>query len=156
MQNEEVVERLNQLLQLESSGLLTRLEQVQPFVEWADAAAVPLFKEIVADEEDFRRLLTEAILAVDGVPAPPAPDAASAAVHYLDARYLLPRLIEDEQRRIAVYERLAGQFPPGSPAGPTVSGILERHRQHVAALQELQRKLAEPAAAPAAVESDDA
>ncbi|GEM_PF-787344 len=150
MDHEALVAQLNDLLNLEYAGLLGRLDQIHPFVEWADAVAVPVFRQIVADEEHARRRLTEAIEAEGGTPRPPRPDPTSARVHYLDVRYILPLLLDEQRRRIAAYEAAAGQIPSDRPSAPVVSELLQQHRSHLDRLEALVERLGpvpEPAGA---------
>ncbi len=153
MDQEALVAQLNDLLNLEFGGLLGRLDQLHPFVEWADAVAIPVFRRIVADEGLARRRLTEAIEAEGGVPRPPRPDLSSARVHYLDVRYLLPLLIDEQRRRVAAYEAVAGRIPSDRPSAPIVSALLAQHRAHLEQLETLAQRLGpaapEPVGAPA-------
>lgn len=142
MDQQMVVERLNDLLELELRGLPARLNEVQSFVDWADAAAVPVFEQIVADEREHQRQLTEEIVRLGGLPRPRALDMTSARVHYLGLRYLLPLLIDNKRQRVTAYEQVAAETSSDSEVSETVGEILSRHQTHLERLEKLAERLA--------------
>lgn len=158
MDRETAVERLNDLLELEVHGLPCRLGEVQSYVDWADAGLTQVLERIAADGRDNQRRLSEEIVRLGGMPRPVSPDIRSARVHYLEARYLLPVLIEEEQRLVSAYQAAAGEFSSTSEAAGVVEEILVGHR---VLLEELEAVAAPPVPAEArrsspATQADDA
>lgn len=136
-----VVERLNDLLELERGGLAWRLSEVESFVDPTDAAAANVFEQIIADEREHERRLAEAIVRLGGVPRPATPDMSSAGLHYLGARHLLPLLIEEKRRRVGAYGQTASEVSSYGETAGTVSEILSRHQAHLERLEALADQL---------------
>jgi hypothetical protein len=158
MDRQIVIERLNDLLGLESSGLLGRLDEVYSFVEPAAVDAPLLFEQILADEREHQRLLTEVIVQLDGVPWPRRSEMTSAGVHYLGASYLLPMLAQEKRKRVEAYEQAAPDVSAERHAAEAVARILSRHQKHLEHLEAFAERLAAAEAArPApAMQGDDA
>jgi len=152
MDRQMLVGRLNDLLGMELRGLLGRLDEVHSFVEPEAVAALPVFEQILADERDHRRRLTEAVAELGGVPRPRTIEMTTARVHYLGARYLLPLLIAEKRKRVAAYEQAAAEISslpaPGvggqsgqSRVAALVGGILARHQAHLEQLEALAARM---------------
>lgn len=156
MDHEMVIERLNDLLELEARSMLRRLHEAQPFVDWVDAEAVPAFERIVADEYEHQRRLCEAIIALGGTPRPPTLDMRTAGFHYLNARYLLPLVIEDQRERVGAYEQALTDVSASREALAVATEILARRRAHLRQLEALSERFAPaPSAKAEPVSQDD-
>lgn len=142
MSDEDVIGLLNDLLELESRSLVTRLGEARPFVGWAAAEDGPILQQMVDQEADHQRRLAEAIEALDGVPRPARNDTLSAGLHYLNVQYLLPQIVEEKQRLIQAYRQAADNTPTDGPAAVVVANILARHQGHLERLQQMTQRLA--------------
>lgn len=142
MDGRKLVGLLNDLLDLETSGLLGRLEEVHPFVAPFAAEDLPHLRGIVAAERQHRRRLTEAITELGGAPHPILHDTSSAGAHYLNARHLLGQLVEDMRRLVAAFERAVGALTSSPAAGETVAAILAEHRAHLSQLEAMAGRAA--------------
>jgi len=142
MSDEDVIGLLNDLLELESRSLVTRLGEARPFVGWAGAEDGPVLQQIIEQEADHQRRLVAAIEALDGVPRPARNDTLSAGLHYLSVQYLLPQIVEEKQRLIAAYRQSADKTPADGPAAAVVADILARHQAHLERLQQMTQRLA--------------
>ena len=128
---------LNDLLDTEGGSLLARLNEAPPFVHWAGADDGPLLQQIAADQLEHQRRLTETIVALGGVPRTPGGNMSSAASHYLDLSYFLPRLVAEKRQLIEACRRAAEQVDAPS-AGNTIDELLTRHKAHLEQLATLQ------------------
>lgn len=153
-----IAERLNDLLELEACGIAARLGEVHSFVDPRDADALALFRRIHADHCEHQRLLSEAIVRAGGVPRPTSMDMATAGDHYLGARCLTPKLIEEQRRCIAACDRAAGEVSADGDAASVVATILKDHRRHLEQLESFARRLqaAEAETMASAAQADDA
>ena len=158
MDQQIVIDRLNDLLEVEARSVLQRVREAQPFVDWADADAVPVLERIVADEFEHQRRLAEAIVRLGGVPRPPILDMRTAGFHYLSARYLLPKVIEDQRGRIAAYGQAVAEVSSAGEASALLNDILARHQAQLQQLETLAERLTPaPAEQPEpAAQGDDA
>ena len=150
MDRETLVDRLNDLLELETSGLTWRLSEFQSFIGWSDTRMATLFKQIITDGQDHQRWLIEEILRLGGSPRTVTTDIRLAGLHYVEARHLLPNLIEEKRKLVQVYLSATSDFPTTSEAIATLSTILSRHQTHLEQVDALAQQLAAPAPAPAA------
>jgi hypothetical protein len=115
---------------------------LHPFVAPFAADDLPHLHRIVASERQHRRRLTEAITELGGAPRPILLDTRSAGAHYLNARHLLGRLVEDMRRLVAAYERAVDTLAPSPAAAETVAAILAEHRAHLAQLEAMAGRAA--------------
>lgn len=134
MNDVEAIDILNDLLAAEQRSLLARLAEAQPFLSWAGADQAPILRQLVADQLDHQRRLTETIDALGGVPRIPTGDISSAGAHYIDIHHLLPKLLEDLRSMIDACGR-ASELLGNHPGGETVSAIHARHEAHAKQLE---------------------
>lgn len=158
MDQQIVVDRLNDLMELEARSFLRRLREAQSFVEWADADAVPVLERVVADEHEHQRQLSEAIVQLGEVPRPPILDMRGAGVHYVGMRHLLPAAIAEKRERIAAYGQAAAQLASVGQVSGLIAGMLARHQAHLEQLEALAERFAAAPADPPepAIQGDDA
>lgn len=131
---------LNGLLHAEHSSLVTRLREAGPFVSQATAKERLIVDEMLADETEHERGLTEAILALRGTPDPGPIPTEVGGLHYLDLSFLMPRIIASKEALIRAYETA------GSTGIPRIDEFknrcLENHRRHLRELRHLHGGMA--------------
>jgi len=108
-----------------------------PFVSWVSADEHAAIQRVIAEEREHQAALAECIVAEGGAPAPITSSLALADVHYLELRYLLPRIIGDKRRLVRLYEAAADHIDPSGGPGQQVCRILAAKREHLAGLQRL-------------------
>jgi hypothetical protein len=134
MNAEEAVRALEELLRAESGSLTAHLGDAHPYVGWESGVDPLLFAQILEDQRLHVERLAGAILQLGGVPRAAPPDARTARLHYVDAGYLLPLLVEDKRRLIALYDRVA----PRVAEEPAAREVVARNRAgHAAHLRRL-------------------
>lgn len=138
MNDWEAIDVLNDLLAAEQRSLLARLAETRPFLSWAGAEQAPILRQLVADQRDHQRRLTETIDALGGVPRIPTGDISSAGAHYIDIHHLLPKLLEDLRAMIDASRR-ATELLGNHPGGETVSAIHARHEAHAEQLEAMSK-----------------
>lgn len=141
MAREAVVEQLNDLLEVEGRGLAGRLNEVHSFVDWADAGTAAALRRIADRLRAHQRQLTDAIVRLGGVPRPRTPDMATARVHYLNLRYLLPFLIDNTRDRVRAYTRATTNVSTEPLASDTVNRILSQHQADLEQLEALANQV---------------
>lgn len=134
MNPDEAVGALEELLRAESRSLAARLGEADPYLGWESGIDPLLFARMIADQRRHQQRLAEVILQLGGVPRAAPPDARMTRLHYVEAAYLLPLLIEDKRRLIELYDQAAARVA-GEPAAVEVVG---RNRAgHAAHLERL-------------------
>ncbi len=140
MNADEAVRALEELLRAESGSLTAHLGDAHPYVGWESGVDPLLFAQILEDQRRHVERLAGAILQLGGVPRAAPPDARMTRLHYVDADYLLPLLIEDKRRLIGLYDRVA----PRVAEEPGACEVVARNRAgHAAHLQRLSGGRAE-------------
>jgi hypothetical protein len=134
MNTDEAVRALEDLLVAESRSLAARLAEANPYLGWESGVDTLLVSQIIKDQRRHQERLAEVILALGGVPRAVPPDTRSARLHYVDAGYILPLLVEEERRLIALYDGAA----PRVAKEPAASAVVARNRSsHAGHLQRL-------------------
>ncbi len=124
--------------QTECRSLLTHLGGAAPFVDWASADDVELVRRLIAEEQEHRRWLVDALSDRGAAPPPCAQPTEAGALAYLKLDFLLSRVIRDKRDRIGSHERHAARAAGDATASTPMARILERSRRHLAALERLQ------------------
>ncbi len=140
MADEAIIEILNELLHHESRSLLPRLKESTVFVTWASAGDHRDVSVMIEEEMEHRTWLAEAIYDLGGEPVPVSPDIRTSNFHYLGLSYLLPKVLEDRKRSLAIDESAAEQVASNERAARVVAEIISRKHRHVERLSELVEK----------------
>jgi rubrerythrin len=140
MADEAIIEILNELLHHGSRSLLSRLNESTVFVTWASAGEHRDVSAMIDEEMEHRAWLAEAIFDLGGEPFPVSPDIRTSNVHYLELSYLLPKVLEDRKRSLAIYESAAEQVASNERAAAVIAEIISRKRRHVERLSEVVKK----------------
>lgn len=85
---------------------------------------------MIREEGEHIDWLVEAIVEHRGTPVSPVPDPRTGSVHYIDLRYLLPRIVQDERRVLRACESAAERVAEG-PAVRLIARIADRHQRHL-------------------------
>jgi rubrerythrin len=131
--NPSTINVLNELLAAHKRSLLLRVMETSPFVSSADAALADTLRHIIAEEAEHADWLVEAVVEREGSPVSAIPDPRTASVHYVDLRYLLARIVQDERRILRACEAAAERIEDPA-ARELITRIAERHRRHLDAL----------------------
>lgn len=127
---------LNELLAAEKRSLLLRLTDTAPFVSSTDAGLADTIRPMIREATERIDRLSETIVALRGTLISTVPDPRTGSVHYVDLRYLLPRIIQDERRVLRVYDAAAERITDASARELALS-IGECHRRHIKELGEM-------------------
>ncbi|HKQ46909.1 MAG TPA: hypothetical protein VJZ71_02440 [Phycisphaerae bacterium] len=141
---EHAVDTLNRLLDAESSSLVHRLSESNPFVTWPAAADRAVVERIVADVGRHRRELVEMILTLRGAAVPPRYPSSMGGVHYLKLSYLMPQVITSVRELVKTYESAGSTGRPQADA--LIARLLADYQRHLAELEKMHANLAQPAA----------
>lgn len=134
MNADRTVQALEELLRAETGSLTAHLGDADLYLGWESGVDLQLFAQLLEDEHRHQVRLSEAILQLGGVPRAAPPDARLARLHYVDVGYVLPLLIEDKRRLIALYDQAA----PHVAEEPMAAAVVARNRAgHAAHLQRL-------------------
>lgn len=129
------VDLLNDVLSSHQRSLLLRLGEAAPFIPPEDAGRVEALRAMIGDEAEHVARLTEAVIDRGGCPVSALPDPRSGRLHYVNLRSVLPQVINDERRQLAVCERAAGRLADDG-ARRLILRIADRHRDHLRTLGE--------------------
>lgn len=141
---DHAVDTLNRLLDAESSSLVHRLGESNPFVTWPAAADRAIVERIVADVRRHQQELVDMIISLRGAPVPPRYATAMGGVHYLKLSFLMPQVIASERQLVQAYESAGSTGRPQADA--LIARILTDHKRHLAELEKLHANLAQPTA----------
>ena len=145
MDHQTIIEILNELLERESRSILPRLGDNGVFVSWASAEERQIVAGMIAEQQEHRAWLVEAIHDLGGAPQPVSGDIHAAGLHYLDLSYILPTVLDDARSALSLYEAAATRIGDNALAAEVVGRIIARHRRHVETLDKLSTRAAAPA-----------
>jgi hypothetical protein len=142
MADTQTIAALSDCYEAECRSLIRHVAESQPFITWLSVPDQAEVRQIAADEAGHERQLVDLILSLDGFLPPANRGTDAAGLHYLDLRYLLPRIIADKRRLIAAYEAAAPHVAANKQAATIVGRILEDERRHLAELERIERSRA--------------
>ncbi|MBX3396201.1 MAG: hypothetical protein KF841_12630 [Phycisphaerae bacterium] len=137
MANDQSVNVLNRLLLAEYESVISRLEQVDPYVSMLTADDRSQISRLLRDAQQHRRELSEMILNLRGAPIPPRYSTVTGGMHYVRLSHLMPEVLADLRRLISVYESAAGTSG-NRDADALISTIQQNYRRNLSALEKLQ------------------
>ncbi|MFO0973558.1 MAG: hypothetical protein U1A27_08990 [Phycisphaerae bacterium] len=133
----DAIEALNAALAAVCHSTLPHLATAEAFVSWLSVEEQALLGAMVRDEESQRRELAAAILELGGEPRATPPATSAAELHYLDLRYVVPRLVADKRRLAAELERVASRTADEPRAAAALGRVLQSQREQAAHLSRM-------------------
>jgi hypothetical protein len=137
--NRHTTDALAELLDAERQSLLQRVAESDPFITDDQQRLAEVIQQMALQQERHIADLGRMILELGGSPEPPAVRldlySQTAHMHYLRLDYLLPNLLDDVNRLLEHYRRLAEQLAPDSPAGQLVRRLRQSWQDHLEALE---------------------
>lgn len=140
------IDVLNRLLVLHHRSLPAYLDYASPTWDRGDGRAREVLQTIVAEQQQMADRLGEMIIEGDGSVQFGGFPLRFTAYHDLSFDYLLPQLIEHQQRHVAAIEEGVAQLASAPRAQSLAQEALEMAQQHLGLLEELQQA---PRSAPA-------
>ncbi len=137
----DLTKTLDDLCHAEHRSLSPRLCESTVFVSWASAEEADAVREIVAEEREHLGWLVEMISDLGESPTPCTADLHTANIHYLELDAMTPRLIQNKKDLIKVYEQASVLVSSDSAASELVTRIAERHKIHLAHLEQIADNL---------------
>ena len=137
MDTRRIVDILNDLLAMETGSCVARVREAGHYVSWPAAGKMGVLREMIEEDSGHERWLIDEMQRLAGSPRPRVLGIQTAGSHYIDAEFLMPRIIEEERRLAAAYRRAQSMVP--SDATTTLrmlAGILARHEAHADRLAE--------------------
>jgi hypothetical protein len=142
MPDEQVIEMLNRLLAAEYATMIPRLAEAEPFVRPAMTAARAVVQRLIAAYAGHIRGLVEMLLSLRGSPVTPRCSAGATSLHYADLASILPAVVADLRKLVALYE--AAPATGRDPVDALIGRILADHRRDLAELDRLYTASASP------------
>ncbi len=135
---------LDRLSHAEQRSMLPRLRESAVFVSWASADEAEAVAGMIEQEREHASWLVEMMLGLGESPTPCTADVHTTSMHYVELNYMMPRIIQSKGTLIAFYEQNAAALSASVEASALVARITERHKSHLAQLNEMTGSL-EPA-----------
>ncbi len=121
--------------------MLPRLRESVVFVSWASADDADAVAGMIEQEQEHVAWLVEMISGFGESPTPCTADVHTTSIHYVELNYLMPRVIQSKRNSIAFYEQNAAAVSTNAEASTLVARITERHKSHLAQLNEMTGSL---------------
>jgi hypothetical protein len=142
MDNKLIAEHLSTLLASEEHSLMRHLHEAKPYVTPATFRIWrQIEKQVAAQAHDAEHLL-ELFNLLEESPRPGVFDQKVGFYHFTDLRTLMPEILLEKQRQVAIYEA-AARAAAGHPAvGSALRAMVEDKRTQLAELESAGRELA--------------
>ena len=137
----DLTKTLDDLCHAEQRSLSPRLRESTVFVSWASADEADAVREMVAEEQEHLEWLVAMISDLGESPTPCTADVHTANIHYLELDAMTPRLIQNKKDLITAYEQASVAVSSDSTASELVARIADRHKTHLARLEQLADNL---------------
>ena len=132
---------LDRLCHAEQRSMLPRLRESVVFVSWASAGEADVVAGMIEQEQEHVAWLVEMMSGLGESPTPCTADVHTTSIHYVELNYLMPRVIQSKRNSIAFYEQNAAAVSTSAEASALVARITERHKSHLAQLNEMTGSL---------------
>lgn len=132
MSDAQTIDLLNRLLEAESTSILARLGDAEPFVGWPATADRVRVERVIADSETHRGDLARAILDLRGCPVTPRCPLAFGGVNFLSLSHLMPDVVSGIRGLVRLYE--ASHTGHGE-VDALIARILQDHRRHLVEME---------------------
>jgi len=132
---------LDRLSHAEQRSMLPRLRESVLFVSRASAGGADAVAGMIEQEREHVAWLVEMILDLGESPTPCTADVHTTSMHYVELNYMMPRVIQSKRNSIAFYEQNAAAVSTSAEASALVARITERHKSHLAQLNEMTGSL---------------
>lgn len=126
---------LNELLVAEQCNPAGRLWESTVFVSDVNSEAEGVVRAMVEATVEHRRSLTALIRRLGGEPGPRGNDVMSGDLHFQELGEAVPRVISEQRRLIALYQRALERLGDEAEAVAVVRQIVEQHRADLSALE---------------------
>lgn len=137
----DLTKTLDDLCHAEHRSLSPRLCESTVFVSWASAEEADAVRDIVTEEQEHLGWLVAMISDLGESPTPCTADLHTANIHYLELNAMTPRLIQNKKNLITTYEQASVLVSSDSAASELVARIAERHKTHLARLEQRANNL---------------
>lgn len=132
---------LNELLAAETGGLAQHLDTASPYLSARTYRAWAKLRPMAAVSRRHARQLTQLLADLDLPIRPRGFDPAVAFSHYQSLDSLLPALIEQKRRQIAVCEQAINQPDPPPAVADALRSILSDNQAQLDVLLEILRTM---------------
>jgi hypothetical protein len=137
MNSSEIIPVLNELLRILCRSLPAYLADAKPWVQSEDQRLRAALDHLVADQQRYARLVTEAIAAEGGRPDPGRFAMQMTAKNDLSLGFLLQEVIAQQEQDVAAIERCAAGLEEIASLHSLAEEILGNARGHLDILKEL-------------------
>jgi len=137
MNSSEIVAVLNELLRILCRSLPAYLADAKPWVQSEDRQLRAALDHLVADQQRYARLVTEAIAAEGGRPDPGRFAMHMTAKNDLSLGFLLQDVIAQQEQDVAAIERCAAGLEKLASLHSLAEEILGNARGHLDILKEI-------------------
>jgi hypothetical protein len=135
MNDPQLIETVRTLLAMESSTLMQRMTESEPYIP-AGATDVSFdILELVAEERENGGKLVALLDRLDADPGPRGVQISANAVQFNAIPALIPALIADKRKLIAAYESAQSAAAKHPAAADIVGQLLTQHRNHLRQLE---------------------
>ncbi len=121
--------------------MLPRLRESVVFVSWASADDADAVAGMVEQEREHVAWLVEMMVGLGESPTPCTADVHTTSMHYVELNYMMPRVIQSKRHLLAFYEQNSAAVSVSAEASALVARITERHKSHLAQLNEMTGSL---------------
>jgi bacterioferritin (cytochrome b1) len=137
----EAISVLNDLLRILCRSLPAYLADAKPWTQGNDAKLSTALDHLVADQRHYAQRVAEAIVDLDGRPNPGRFSMSFSAKHDLAMEYVVPEVIEYQERDIARIEQCANQLADDAPLHALAEEILGNAKGHCDVLKEARHAI---------------
>jgi hypothetical protein len=141
--NRDSINALRRLFAVEYGSPTARLDQSMPFTPLTQTVEEHALREMARQDREHQQWLADLLNARGASPPPVSLPTNTAMMHYNRLHALLPTLIKEKRRIVEAYQAQSAKFDADPEAASIAGKILERHTQHIAALEAMKK---EPAA----------
>jgi len=121
--------------------MLPRLGESVLFVSRASANDAEAVAGMIEQEREHVAWLVEMMADLGESPTPCTADVHTTSMHYVELTCVMPRVIQSKRNSIAFYEQNAAAVSTSAEASALVARITERHKSHLAQLNEMTGSL---------------
>ncbi|MCH8912180.1 MAG: hypothetical protein IIA33_01300 [Planctomycetes bacterium] len=132
---------LDRLSHAEQRSMLPRLRESVLFVSRASAGDADAVAGMIEQEREHVAWLVEMILDLGESPTPCTADVHTTSMHYVELNYMMPRVVQSKRKLITFYDQNSAAVSTSAEASALVARITERHKSHLAQLNEMTGSL---------------
>ena len=125
----------------EQRRVVTRLGESVLFVSRGAAGDAEAVAGMIEQEREHVAWLVEMILDLGESPTPCTADVHTTSMHYVELNYMMPRVVQSKRKLITFYDQNSAAVSTSAEASALVARIAERHKSHLAQLNEMTGSL---------------